>query len=78
MEKAVITTERYQVSDEYYVDVKEEIAGTGERDYWLCNRKNPGEMFFMCTKRYRGQEQEEKFLSDQISTYIVRYERAMQ
>lgn len=77
MEKEIITAERYQVSDEYYVDVKEEIAGTGERDYWLCNRKNPGEMF-MCTKRYRGQKQEEQFLSDQIRTYIVRYERTMQ
>lgn len=39
MEKEIITSERYKVSDQYYVDVREEVAGTGERDYWLCSRQ---------------------------------------
>ena len=39
MEKQIITAERYKVSEEYYVDVREEVAGTGERDYWLCSRR---------------------------------------
>ena len=77
VEKQIVTAERYKVSDEYYVDVREEVAGTGERDYWLCSRSRDGKIF-MCTKRYRGQRQEEAFLSDQVPAYIGRYESAMQ
>ena len=77
VEKQIITAERYKVSEEYYVDVREEVAGTGERDYWLCSRSRDGKIF-MCTKRYRGQRQEEAFLSDQVPAYIGRYESSMQ
>ena len=73
MEKEIITSERYKVSDQYYVDVREEVAGTGERDYWLCSRQKDRKMF-MYTKQYRGQRQEEDFLADHISNYIARYE----
>ena len=75
MEKQIVTAERYKVSEDYYVDVREEVAGTGERDYWLCSRSRDGKIF-MCTKRYRGQRQEEAFLSDQVPAYIGRYETA--
>ena len=76
VEKQIITAERYKVSEEYYVNVREEVAGTGERDYWLCSRSRAGKIF-MYTKRYRGQRQEEAFLSDQVPTYIGRYEAAL-
>lgn len=60
MEKQIVTAERYKVSEEYYMDVREEVAGTGERDYWLCSRSRDGKIF-MCTKRYRDRDRKKHF-----------------
>ena len=76
MEKQIITTNRYQVFDGYYVDVREEVAGTGEKDYWLCNKKRKIQLF-MFTKKVCNQKQEEQILADRVRDYIQRYERML-
>ena len=57
MEKQIVTAERYKVSEEYYVDVREEVAGTGERDYWLCSRRwQPYTEMYVAVATYGGED----------------------
>ncbi len=69
MEKRIITAVRYRVNDVYFVDGCEEVASTGNRDYWLGKTgSNHKRFLFSCI--YRGQKIEEKMLKDELHSYF--------
>ncbi len=69
MEKRIITAVRYRVNDVYFVDGCEEVASTGNRDYWL-GKRGSRDKHYLFSSIYRGQKVEEKMLREKLNTYF--------
>lgn len=68
MEKQIITAVRYRINDVYFVDACEEVASTGNRDYWLGENGSKNKKFlFSC--HYKGQQREEDMLREKLPLY---------
>ena len=69
MEKQIITAVRYRVKGGYFVEGCEEVASTGNRDYWLGKvGSNHKRFLFSCI--YAGQKREEMMIRERLNTYF--------
>lgn len=69
MEKQIVTAARYRFGEKYYVEVCEEVASTGERDYWLC-MDNSTQKTFLCTGIYRDRISEEDLIIRNVRAFF--------
>jgi len=69
MEKQIITAVRYRVQGGYFVEGCEEIASTGNRDYWL-GKNGSAHKRFLFSSTYAGQKREEAQIREKLKAYF--------
>ncbi len=69
MEKQIITAVRYRVAGGYFVEGCEEVASTGNRDYWL-GKIGSNHKRFLFSDVYKGQKKEETLIREKLNKYL--------
>lgn len=69
MEKQIITAVRYRVPGGYFVEGCEEVASTGNRDYWL-GKTGSNHKRFLFSSIYSGQKREEVLIREKLNRYF--------